>query len=201
MWLDRNGPYVKITRLGEAVLASLEERAAEPEGPVVTILESKDALAYPTVIGNIGKRGDALLIDPYFKLDALPHVLQFTDVARLMIGPNADVSSIGAALSTTITPNRPFEIRVSNESHDRFVIPISGPVDAIGTSLSGVGRRYSVMFEISLPEADGIRQTCNEMWERAEPLVAASGPTSSATTPTAAKKTPRRRKPTRPKTS
>jgi hypothetical protein len=96
MWLESDGKYVQITSLGEIVLASLEDRASEPEGPLVTILESQDALAYPTVIGNIGKRGEALLIDPYFKLDALPHILQFTDVRRLLIGPNQTGPLLGS---------------------------------------------------------------------------------------------------------
>ena len=201
MWLESDGKYVQITSLGEIVLASLEDRASEPEGPLVTILESQDALAYPTVIGNIGKRGEALLIDPYFRLDALPHVLQFTDVRRLLIGPKAEVSALGTALTTTITPNRPFEVRVSKEPHDRLVIPKSGPVDALGTSLSGVGRKFSVMFEIRQPEADGVRQAANEMWDKAQPLMAAGTPASSQSIPVGKTKpkTPRRRTAT-PKT-
>jgi hypothetical protein len=169
-WLELDDKEtVRTTPLGEAVLRGLEERAAEPESPVLTILGSQDSLAYAQVIGAIAGRGKGLLVDPYFRLESLTHVLSYTALTRLLTGPHAELAGLATAFDT-IALDRSFEVRVSDEPHDRFVVPASGPVDQLGTSLSGVGNRFAVMTTIQPPAADALRDACEIMWTKAAPL-------------------------------
>lgn len=202
-WLVRLGwirgtdkQTVRLTSLGEAVLRSLTEQATEPDAPVLTILESNDPMAYPMLVGMLAQRGEAMLVDPYFRLESLQHVLTLTEVTRLLIGKRAELPALAAAI-TTLTLPRQFNVRVSDEVHDRFIVPPSGAVDHIGTSLSGAGKRLSVMTTISPPEADGVRRVCEKLWRSAFALEAAIPVSGTAAKEKPAAK-PRRRKATIP---
>lgn len=130
-WVNVSGGRVSPTALGLAVLRALDEEAVA-EG-IVTVLPADDPIAYAKVINAIAGRGKGMLVDPYFRLDDLPYVQHYTEIERLMVGPRADVKGLAVA-AETVQLGRPFEIRVSDEIHDRFVIPDSGPVDHLGQS-------------------------------------------------------------------
>src|SRR5207247_1889761 len=87
-----------------------------------------------------------------------------------------------AELSThleSITIDRPFEIRASDRIHDRFVIPESGPVRLIGTSLNGVGNKLSVSLLLLDVASSAIRAEYRDAWESAR-VVATTRPVESA---------------------
>jgi hypothetical protein len=65
---------------------------------------------------------------------------------------------------------REFAIRVSGEVHDRFIIPVGGSVDALGTSLNGVGKKFTVMTTLDAPVADIIRSKHEELWRASKPV-------------------------------
>lgn len=167
-WLQLDRGAVTLTPLGSAVLRSLEEEDVEP-GASVSIATTDDALAYPRVIGLIAERGEALLVDPFFRLESWLHVLNYTSVSRLLIGPNADCEALAVA-AETLPEGRELEIRVSADVHDRFVVPESGSVDHMGTSLSGLGKKLTVSAPIAPPAADGIRSEVERAWGTAAPV-------------------------------
>jgi hypothetical protein len=163
-WLgidDRRG--VILTPLGSTVLRALDEADVEPDVSV-SIAPSDDTLAYPRVIGLIAERGPGpYLVDPYFRLESFPHVLHYTGVTRLLVGPQADCEELAVAIET-LPKERLLEIRVSSSVHDRFVIPESGPVDHLGTSLNSLGTKLTVTAQIGPPAADAIRNEVERVW-------------------------------------
>jgi hypothetical protein len=176
-WLevDEAKTYLEITNLGLAVLRSLDEGASEPESPLVTMLDSQDPFAYAQVVGSISKKRTPLLIDPYFPLAALSHIMHFTETERILTGPkNGDLSALAVAMSA-LPPGRSLAVRVSDDVHDRFIVGADGPVESLGTSLSGIGRRFSVLTTINPPDADILRAACESKWANASPLDLPSG--------------------------
>lgn len=175
-WL-REGPEearVDITPLGRAVLRALNRQEVESDVALQVTLEPSDSLAYAKVIGRIAQQGQALLVDPYFKMEHILHIIQQTDVDRILVGeqlPKNERAQLAAAVDS-LDIDRPFEIRMAsrNEMHDRFVIPESGPVETMGTSLTGVGKKLTVMQSINPPTADGIRDSFLKIWVNAEVL-------------------------------
>ena len=173
-WLTGRDDVVRLTDLGRIVLEHLNRRDIEAEAPIQVALSPDDPVAYARVIERIARRGQALLVDPYFRLDHLLHIVQHSSVTRLLTSRKggdgeARASALAVALSR-LNLERPFEVRISGEIHDRFVIPPSGPVDMLGTSLSGVGKALSVLIEIGEPAAGEIRRAHERIWGAATRL-------------------------------
>jgi hypothetical protein len=169
-WVDGEN-NVWLTSLGRAVLRALDQQEVEGDEPFDVVLNAEDPLAYPQVISRVAMHKDALLVDPYFKLEHLLHVVHNTTASRLLTGPKADLPGLSTALSSSLPADRKLEVRVSEEVHDRYIIPSSGPLDMIGTSLSGVGKgKPSAMIRVEPPAADAIRGVCEDLWDRAKPL-------------------------------
>jgi hypothetical protein len=184
-WLAIDGNQVEISKLGSAVLRGADEQEIETAPPLRIVLDPKDPMSYAKLIGRIADVGDALLVDPFFGLDQLLVILQSTSVTRVLVGPKTKTGTLAAALSSMALP-REFAIRVSGEVHDRFIIPSSGPVDALGTSLNGVGKKFTVMATLDPPIADTIRSKHEELWRAAKPVEITAVATvmqSSATEP------------------
>ena len=83
-WLQKNAGTVMITDLGRAVLRSLDEAANVPEGPLDVILDANEPTSYATVVGKIAGVGDALLVDPYCRLEQLWDIARHTSVDRVL---------------------------------------------------------------------------------------------------------------------
>ena len=176
-WLASVGNLVTITPLGSAVLAGLEEAGQQrDETPTEILLAPDDELSYARVIGLIAQMGRAALVDPFFSIDSLLHIVQRTQVDRILIKPgDARTAALGTAVAT-LRVERPLEVRASDTFHDRFVIPGEGPVRFIGTSLNGVGKRLAVTGQVSTEVASaGIRQAFEEAWANAT-VVASAAP-------------------------
>jgi hypothetical protein len=176
-WLHTDDQRVSITRLGRAVLAALEDAEQVREIPVEIVLDPGDELAYARIIGAVADAGPCALVDPYFSIENLLDVIQRTEVERVLIKPDGGrVSALSQAVSDLRIP-RQFEIRSSDEFHDRFVIPNHGPVRFVGTSLRGVGRRLAVTGLLNDgPASHAIRHSFEEVWNRASVTAAASPP-------------------------
>jgi hypothetical protein len=183
-WLERLGwlhafDRVTITPLGRAVLASLEDEQQAEELPTEIVLDRDDELSYARVIGAIAESGPCALVDRYFGLESLLDIILRTRVERLLVGTDPSSAGRVAAVAqavTNLTIDRPFEVRASARFHDRFVIPTSGPVRFLGTSLGGVGKRLAISGVISDDTADAIRQTFESAWSDANPIATAAKP-------------------------
>jgi hypothetical protein len=171
-WLNVAEGAVAMTKLGRAVLAHLDQESLEDEIPVGIVLNQGDELAEARVISHIASLGPCAVIDRFFSIDSLLQVAHLTQVGAVLVG-STDKAKL-AGLETSLPKlrlDRDFEIRKCDVFHDRFVIPDTGPVWLLGTSLSGLGRRLSMMVELadeSLSEV--IRSEFHRVWSDAEPL-------------------------------
>jgi hypothetical protein len=179
-WIASQKDGLQITGLGRAVLRELQQQELKEELPLDVTLSPDDPVAYARVIERIAKHRNAMLVDAYFRLDDLLTLVQYTSVARILTSTRGkDGPSRVAGLATGVTQlklDRPFEIRTTDDIHDRFVIPRTGDVDSLGTSLTGVGKRLSVMVRLKEPTASLIRTRHEAAWEGGKSL----GPTAEA---------------------
>jgi len=175
--IKRNSPSnkdkIELTKLGLAVLKSLNQQELTAEPSPVIVLKADDFLSYSRVISEISKYDNCFLADPYFRLDNLADIIDHTSCSRILtsekIGQN-EKNALAVALKK-ITKKK-VEIRVSDakEFHDRFIIPQTGPVVFLGTSINSVGQKFSVIGEISEPIIREIRMVYEKFWDEAECL-------------------------------
>lgn len=172
-WLSAKGPdgRLHLTTLGQALLRDAQAGDAQDADEGVLMLDAGDPIAYPALIGRISEVGPALLIDPYLKPDSISHLLDHTQVDRLLTGATnnpSHVIAIGLLLEMRSDLDRTVDFRSSDALHDRWVIPDSGGAYLLGTSLNGVGGRAATIF-CPMPEvaADAIRRKCEDLWSTA----------------------------------
>jgi hypothetical protein len=171
-WLRRDGEKVQMTALGSAVLAHLDEESFEADIPVALVLDQDDPLATARVMGRIGELGACALVDPYFTFERLPDLMRATQVERVLTSARdpKKVEVLRLALAGFGSDASP-DIRTRDVFHDRFVIPDTGPIWLLGTSLTGVGKRLALMVEVKDETVSGaIRTRFEEEWAQAEPL-------------------------------
>lgn len=169
-WITEIDGRLRITQLGEAVVSHLEAAEQHDSGPVSIKLDRGDDFALARVIGQIADVGESLLVDPYFSFENLVHLFEATQVRGVLTGTQdkKKLASLQVALAG-LPLERDFEIRKSDVFHDRFVVPLAGPVWMLGTSLNGIGNRFSVMVQIDDPVlASSIRSEVEKAWEAAE---------------------------------
>jgi hypothetical protein len=169
---------VRITHLGRAVLRAVEHQQREVQLPTEVTLGPDEPFDYSRVLGHVAEQRDALLVDPFLQTDQLMDIVHRTAVTRVLIGADrnyeAERRSLAEALSRTLGLDRPFYVGVSSELRDRYVIPPSGPVSFLATSVGHSGERLAVIGAIEPPIADAVRRTHEDVWSRATPLVAES---------------------------
>lgn len=169
-WMEINQDVVEISDLGRAVLRALDKDELRGEPPAEVILDPKDPFSYARVIGRIARHGNALIADPYFRLDQLLDIVQRTEVTRVLTSTKiskAERAALATAVQSLNLP-RSFEIRVADgkEMHDRYFIPAKGPVEFLGTSLNQVGQKFTVVAPIDDPAATVIRKSFEDLWSK-----------------------------------
>jgi hypothetical protein len=171
--LDRR-TWVRLTPLGSAVLRELDAQEGVVDAPVAVVVKPDDPMAYARVIEHIARYDEVLLVDPYLDIDSFALLLGHTSVNRVLTSRKgthgkARIASLVAALSST-TVESPPQIRVGEDLHDRYVIPATGPIEHLGTSLNGVGKHISVMTVLHDPVAAEVRALMGQAWTDAKPL-------------------------------
>lgn len=172
-WLRADDQRVRTTSLGDAMLRHLEQTSLEEEIPVSVLLDQGDELAEARVISQIAEVGPCAVVDRFFSIDSLLHIVHSTQVEMVLTGTTdrAKLAGLEVALPG-LNIDRAFEIRKSDVFHDRFVIPTAGPVWLLGTSFTGLGRRLSMLIELRDETVSAaIRCEFREAWEGAEPVV------------------------------
>jgi len=171
-WLAIELGRVHITDLGEAILSHLEQETLEEEVPVGVVLNQGDQLASARVMQQIAEVGPCAVVDPYFSMDSLLHVLQLTEVHSVLTGTGDQGKLAGLAVAMrSVSSNRPFEVRKSPAFHDRLVIPDDGALWLLGTSLTGFGKKLSLMVRLDDEQmGQALRDLFENTWHSAEPV-------------------------------
>ena len=179
-WASVDGGLLRVTALGRAVYRALEQQSLEPDSVFDVILEATDSTAFARVVGRIADAGSALLVEPYFRLDVLMPITEFTGVTRVLASERTDKASrdvLGLAIEKLVL-DRPFQVRIaSREVHDRYVIPDSGPVQFIGASLNGLGQVATAMGVLN-DGSEEIRCLYESIWDASEVLATAQRPST-----------------------
>lgn len=172
-WLRVEDAQVRTTALGDAVLRHLEQASLEEEIPVSVLLDQGDELAEARVMAQIAELGPCAVVDRFFSFTSLLPIVYSTQVEQVLTGTGDQGKLTGLKVALRdLSIDRPFAIRKSDVFHDRFLIPHTGPVWLLGTSLTGLGRRLSVMVRMDDETmSNAIRLAFRNAWEDADPVV------------------------------
>lgn len=163
--IDDEDERVMITDLGLAVSRAMEEQEDAAEDVVEIVLDPDDPLAFSKTIREISAAGPALLVDPYFRIEQLLPILNSTGVTRVLTTEKVGKPNIDA-LRTAVERfdvDRPFEVRLAEDLHDRYVVPDEGDTRFIGISLSGIGRKMTVMGTLR-DASEALRAHYEDRW-------------------------------------
>ncbi|TKA00499.1 hypothetical protein [Actinacidiphila oryziradicis] len=166
-----------LTELGKGVLRSADDgyEHSSPDHLVADVaLHPEDPLLYTALTRRFAKAGAGLLVDPYFKADHLPWLVETTLLRRVMVTDKqkpADLSSLRVALATVPGANE-VEIRVGDgkQIHDRCLIEETRQVVLLGASMTGIGKHLTALFAPGPPIQQAYRDTYERLWQSAETL-------------------------------
>ncbi len=182
-WANVSQGRIACTALGEAVLRTLDQ--AQPDEAVIeAVLTPEDPLAYSRLIARIAMAGNAMIVDPYFRLDHLLPIATNTSVTKILTSDKIDAGDRAGLADGVprLALSRSLEVRLApgEEMHDRFIIPRSGPVQMLGLSLSGVGRRATIVTELH-DTAEEVRSRYEGIWTNAKSLAVAGASDEAST--------------------
>lgn len=179
-YLERHGwvrlganDSVEVTTMGRALLRALNVPAIEADDSAVVevVLDPSNPFAYAQALNSLTTADDALLVEPYFRLDQLQDIAELTNITRVLLGPGVKpkdrkILAVGLA---ALEPERSLEVRAADNLHDRYLIPASeGPVLMLGASLGGIGKKVSTITPIGPEASRALRVAHEEMWTSAK---------------------------------
>lgn len=208
---------VELTAVGRALLQSLNSPVmTESAADVFEVVLSPDnPFAYAQALSGLSSVKQALLVEPYFRLEQLMDIAEFDNIVRVMVGSKLkrrDYELLATGLGS-VPEGRSIEIRKAPDLHDRYLIPADdGHVVMLGASLGGIGKKVSTMTTLGEVASIALREAHEQLWRGAEVIepkkptappadppaetkedeAASSGtpPTKSAATKATAKKAP-----------
>lgn len=172
-WVAFSPDGVILTSLGRAMNAAAEQEERSGSEFIDVVLDRDDPVVLAKLFRELSEVGEALLVDPYFRIDHLMSVLQATEVNRILTSEKVSKSGIDAlaiALGTLGPEARKVEVRVADKTlHDRHVVGVDGAVLLLGASLNGVGSVTSVVVRMA-DSAEAVAANCELMWKSADVL-------------------------------
>ncbi len=191
-WAQDIDGRLHVTPLGRAVYRALQQQALEPEAVLDVVIEATDSTAFARDVGRMAEAGSALLVEPYFRLDVLMPIIEFTEITRVLTTERTSKSDRNTPKLAVekLTVDRPFEVRVaSKDVHDRYLVPDSGPVQFVGASLNGLGQVATAMGTLH-DGSDEIRNLYESIWTSSPTHAVARKPSSDARSSAKATKAP-----------
>jgi hypothetical protein len=178
-FVDVEEDKVSLSPFGRAVLQALHSQGRFEVGAAIqTVLGNADPFAYAKAMAVLADVNNALVVDPYIKLEGLFDILPFKNVTRILTSsehkdPSKKAGPFAAASNATQGSR---EIRIADISllHDRYFIPISGPVLMVSTSMNSIGRRMAVIVPLAESASRAVRDEHEAIWSQASPV--AHGP-------------------------
>lgn len=171
-WVSIDERSVELTGMGRALLKALNSPAIEESADVFeVVLDPKDPFAYAQALGGLSSVKNALLVEPYFRLEQLMDVAAFDNITRVLLGSKLkareyEVLATGLA---ALPDERKLEIRRALDLHDRYLIPAEdGNVVMLGSSLGGIGKKVSTMTTVGQLASRALRHVHEELWRDAE---------------------------------
>lgn len=180
-WVSCVSDRVELSGTGRSLLKALNSPIIEDSSTDVfeVVLDPENPFAYIQALGGMSSVEDALLIDPYFRVQQLMDVAELENIKRVLLGENLksqDYVLLGQALLALKDDGRNIEIRKTANLHDRYLIPSEGNVLMLGSSLGGIGKKVSTITTLGGLASGAIRDAHDPLWERAVPVKAKERP-------------------------
>jgi len=178
-WLQTNGwitvaqdDGVSLTELGQCVLCALRDAQTEPPADRVILFREDAPFGYAEFLSRLASYPNFMLVDPYFSdLAHLEDLLTRTLCSRILVSTGLKkAQKDGLVVALRSIPADKLDIRAARDLHDRFVIPEGGDAASLGTSLTGLGKHFSVMCVHGAPFSDTIRNWHRAKWDEAKSL-------------------------------
>ncbi|MCW2835344.1 MAG: uncharacterized protein JWN68_3297 [Nocardioides sp.] len=175
-WInDDTAEAVELTPAGRALLKALNSPALEETTADVfeIVLNPDNPFAYAQALSGLSTVKNALLVEPYFRLDQLMDVAEFDNIVRVLVGSRLkaaeyDLLATGIA---SLRDGRSIEIRKTADLHDRYLIPAEdGGVLMLGASLGAIGKKVSTMTTLGQVASRALRDAHEQIWCEAEPI-------------------------------
>lgn len=166
---------VELTPVGRALLKALNSPVLEETTADVfeIVLSPDNEFAYAQALGALGSVKQALLVEPYFRLEQLMDVAELDNIERVLIGPNMkprELKVLATGLATVVE-QRPLEVRIAKALHDRYLVPKDeGAVLMLGISLGGIGKKVSTLTTLGALASQALREAHEAIWNEAETL-------------------------------
>lgn len=162
---------LRLTGLGDALLANARRSQAEDEATVVSFAANSADVAYAKLIGVLSGHGTGMLLDRYLDLDGLARLHASTGIRRFVVGTQQKANRI-EELRHYLYDKDDVEIRQHDGFHDRAFVFDTGKVFLLGASLNGLGGRApTVLVDLTSDGAGAaIATTYKEFWDQAEKL-------------------------------
>lgn len=171
-WVERDSHGgLALTPLGRSLLRSAEASENESGAYDVVVLDANNELSYPILVQKLAEVGDAILIDPYLRVDQLLAVRAYTTVSRVLVSNQlSQEDRIAMAVLVENSTDQLLELRMADRGvlHDRMVLG-ERHAFTIGTSINTVGKQHPTVLT-PLPEvaADAMRRHAHKWWNDAK---------------------------------
>lgn len=174
------GSTLWLTETGEAIVRAYDQAEPEatdaPEGLV--ILSPENPLNLVTLTSAVAAAKAGMLVDPYFKDDLFPWLMDATSIDRVLLCRGAsDRTVLELIAGAAAASGRDLEIRClpPGSQHDRYLVAEDGRVSTIGASLNGLHKHFTAITPIPEQGAAAIRGFLDSQWNVAEVVEQKSG--------------------------
>lgn len=193
-WIEiQGGSIVRITELGKALLRHLNKPVIDTTSNdlVEVVTDPDNPFAYADALDAVTSAENSLLVDPYLRLDELRDIADFRVITRVLIGHKLklkDYTLMSHGLAGLLNAGNEIEIRKSTALHDRYLIPPTGNVVMLGSSLNGIQKNICTFTTLGTRSSEALRSLHEEIWneaERIEPTTSQQrGPAEETAKPT-----------------
>lgn len=189
-WIT-NTYEVELTKVGRALLKALNAPVLESATDVIEIvLDPDNPFAYAQAIGALAEPKEALLVEPYFRLEQLMDISELENITRVLVGSRVtqkDIEVLATGLAS-LDAGRNLKVRQASELHDRYLIPDDGSVLMLGMSLGGIGKKVSTITTLGPEASVALRKAHGTIWSKAKEIKPKKPGAAKKMTATPAKK-------------
>jgi hypothetical protein len=174
-WITGDVNAVELTSVGRALLRALNSPVMDEDTADVieVVLDPKNPFAYAQALHGISSVRNALLVEPYFRLQQLMDIAEFDNIVRVLVGSRLkghEYELIATGLAS-LGEERTIEVRKTSELHDRYLIPANeGAVLMLGASLGGIGKNVSTLTTLGQLASQALRDAHERIWADGEPI-------------------------------
>lgn len=186
IWVEFVDDAAALTPMGLAVLRAMQDEGKlDSVGVLETVLENGDPFAYARAIAVLADIPDALIVDPYIRLEGLMDIMPLSSVTRILTsderGKRGKKAHLFALANAARPGNRQIRIADVSRLHDRYFIPGTGPVRMISTSMNSIGSRIGVITPLGASASQAVRVEHEKIWSESSSVeeIRAAEPASS----------------------